>query len=156
MAHAGSSDGDSSPEISLASGGQVDKIDRERYSVFFRVQRPLVEVLDGAPQALNDYRKKLGLTPVDSDHPSLIPPELSDAYNDLIVLSVPTARRDIVARRVSARTRRGNKAGQLRKPRPLRRGLSKGKNKSGSLTMPRQNQVSEATLERNEEDGAWV
>ncbi|CAE6431560.1 unnamed protein product [Rhizoctonia solani] len=153
LAYASCSGGESLLEASSNSSEQKDK---EHCSFFFYIQRSLVEVLGGALEALNFQREKLGLVPVDSDHPSLIPPELSEAYNDLIILSVPTARRAKVAWKVGNRTRRGSRAGEQRKPQTSRRGLFKGNNKTGPRIAPTQNKVSKKLSENEQEAGAWV
>ncbi|CAE6495846.1 unnamed protein product [Rhizoctonia solani] len=99
-----------------------------RYEGFFHTQRSLVEKPSEALSFLNGYRQELGLSEVDLDHPSLVLPELSDEYRDMIIRSRPIARSQIQAQ-VGRGTRRGLKAGGRRNPQISRRGPSAKANK---------------------------
>ncbi|KAF8678112.1 2OG-Fe(II) oxygenase superfamily [Rhizoctonia solani] len=152
LAYGNSSEGELS--LGVTSTGD-EKTNKECYSVFFYVQRSLAEVLDDPQEVLNLHREKLGLAPLDFDHPSLIPPELPSDYNNSIVLSVPTARREAVARKVGNRTRRGNKAGEKRKTLASYRGQLKGKTKPSGVATMRTSAPGELP-ESDQDAGVWV
>ncbi|CAE6415976.1 unnamed protein product [Rhizoctonia solani] len=86
-----------------------------RYKGFFHTQRSLVERPDQALSLLNTYREQLGLPLVDSDHPCLVFPELSDEQCDLLVLSKFSYRKQNATVKSEKKSRRGVGVGKRRK-----------------------------------------
>ncbi|KDN38738.1 hypothetical protein RSAG8_09288, partial [Rhizoctonia solani AG-8 WAC10335] len=76
-----------------------------RYKGFFYTQRSLAERPDAALSSLNTHREKLGLSPVDSDHPCLVSPELSVEHRGLIVPSRSRQNPQVKSRKKSRRSR---------------------------------------------------
>ncbi|CAE6435471.1 unnamed protein product [Rhizoctonia solani] len=127
-----------------------------RYLGFFQTQRSLAEVPNKALSFLNASRKQLGLSQVDSNHPSLVPPEFSQEHHDLIIMSSHKSRRQGPQVKARKGGRRDNKAGEKRKPQMSRRSSpSAGKNKLVSHTTRGPVPATEKPSESDQETDIW-